>query len=193
MARKTSNWAKAAGEFYRKNKGKNGIETFSDVLKSAEFKKEYHAKYGKTKKHGGEHGGEYAGVVPEAAPIAGGKRKTLKRGGAGDNDVDISDVPAVSSVPSKTEGPISGGEPSMDMKPSQDEMVGGKRKNLKRGGATDSVPMKTEGPVSVGNLESSLPDSKMLSGDKLTGGKSAKKRAIKKRKTAKKKSCFKLW
>ena len=193
MARKTSNWAKAAGEFYRKNKGKNGIETFSDVLKSAEFKKEYHAKYGKTKKHGGEYGGEYDG---EKAPLAGGKRKTLKRGGAGDIDVNISDsvpdLPPVPSVPMKTEGPVSGGEPSMDMKPPQDEMVGGKRKNLKRGGATDSVPSKTEGPVSVGELDSSLPDSKILSGDKLTGGKSAKKRAIKKRKTAKK-SCFKLW
>jgi hypothetical protein len=40
-------WAKAAGEYYRKNKGTNGIESFSDVLKSPEFKQEYHAKYGK--------------------------------------------------------------------------------------------------------------------------------------------------
>ena len=47
MARKTSMWAKSAGEYYRKNKGKNGIESFSDVLKSPEFKAEYHAKYGK--------------------------------------------------------------------------------------------------------------------------------------------------
>lgn len=47
MARKTSMWAKAAGEYYRKNKGKNGIESFSDVLKSPVFKQEYHAKYGK--------------------------------------------------------------------------------------------------------------------------------------------------
>jgi hypothetical protein len=47
MARKTSMWAKAAGEYYYKNKGQNGIESFSDVLKSPEFKAEYNAKYGK--------------------------------------------------------------------------------------------------------------------------------------------------
>ena len=45
MARKPSIWAKAAGEYYRKNKGKNGIETFSDVLKSDDFKQEYNDKY----------------------------------------------------------------------------------------------------------------------------------------------------
>ena len=50
MARKTSMWAKAAGEYYRKNKGMNGIESFSDVLKSPEFKQEYYAKYGKQNK-----------------------------------------------------------------------------------------------------------------------------------------------
>jgi hypothetical protein len=48
MARKASMWAKAAGEYYRKNKGKNGIESFTDVLKSSDFKNSYHAKYGKT-------------------------------------------------------------------------------------------------------------------------------------------------
>ena len=47
MTRKASMWAKAAGEYYRKNKGKNGIQSFSDVLKSDLFKKEYYAKYGK--------------------------------------------------------------------------------------------------------------------------------------------------
>jgi flagellar basal body L-ring protein FlgH len=50
MARKASMWAKAAGEYYRKNKGKNGITLFSDVLKSSDFKREYNAKYGKTSK-----------------------------------------------------------------------------------------------------------------------------------------------
>jgi len=45
MARKVTMWAKAAGEYYRKNKGKNGIESFADVLKSEEFKMEYENKY----------------------------------------------------------------------------------------------------------------------------------------------------
>jgi hypothetical protein len=56
MARKASMWAKAAGEYYRKNKGKNGIESFSDVLKSPKFKQEYYAKYGKQSKTMGRKG-----------------------------------------------------------------------------------------------------------------------------------------
>ena len=56
MARKASMWAKAAGEYYRKNKGKNGIESFSDVLKSSDFKSEYYAKYGKQGKTMGRKG-----------------------------------------------------------------------------------------------------------------------------------------
>jgi len=96
MARKPSAWAKAAGEFYRKNKGKNGIESFTDVLKSSAFKSSYYAKHGKSRgrKHGGEasmidepkvSGGEGAslselvpkipitgGSKPDSHPIAGG-------------------------------------------------------------------------------------------------------------------------
>jgi hypothetical protein len=89
MARKASMWAKAAGEYYRKNKGKNGIESFSDVLESPEFKSEYYAKYGKQGKQrktmgkkdrkvkgmrntrryrGGEGEGEMNGGVSQQSP-----------------------------------------------------------------------------------------------------------------------------
>lgn len=149
MARKTSNWAKSAGEFYRKNKGKNGIESFSDVLKSAAFKKEYHAKYGKTKKHGGED-------LQELPIIGGGKRRTLKKGGAGedlsaDANPDALSIDAVDAVPAKTPEPVSGG----DMESTLPETA----------------------PIS---------DSAVMTGGKKKGKKSAKKRGGKSRKTAKK-------
>ena len=79
MARKASMWAKAAGEYYRKNKGKNGIESFTDVLKSSDFKNSYHAKYGKTmgrKANNGRATKRYRGgeehepTTPRALPAA---------------------------------------------------------------------------------------------------------------------------
>ena len=45
--RKMNNWAKAAGEYYRAHKG--DFESFSEVLKSPEFRKYYNEKYGKNK------------------------------------------------------------------------------------------------------------------------------------------------
>lgn len=65
MARKASMWAEEAGKYYRKNVGKNGIESFTDVLKSADFKMQYHAKNGKAnrnRKRGGD-GGEATNPV----------------------------------------------------------------------------------------------------------------------------------
>jgi hypothetical protein len=71
--RKSNSWAKAAGEYYRANKSK--VESFSEVLKSADFRKYYNKKY-KMKK-GGE--GETdtpptpdEGTVPMAADTDGG-------------------------------------------------------------------------------------------------------------------------
>ena len=93
MARKASMWAKAAGEYYRKNKGKNGITLFSDVLKSSDFKREYNAKYGKTSKARGSKkmrstrrimGGDGDEVPPEGEeeePVTGGRRRKSKSKG----------------------------------------------------------------------------------------------------------------
>lgn len=105
MARKPSTWAKAAGEFYRKNKGKNGINSFTDVLQSSAFKTSYYAKQNKSnsRKRGGES-------VPT-------KTETPMTGG-GDEDVDV-------AVPNKTEAPVSGGEETVAPEPT---MTGGKRK-----------------------------------------------------------------
>jgi hypothetical protein len=66
MARKQSTWAEEAGKYYRKNVGKNGIESFTDVLKSSDFKKQYYAKNGM--KRGGE--GEAASVAASANTTA---------------------------------------------------------------------------------------------------------------------------
>ena len=57
-AKKPSTWAEEAGKYYRKNVGKNGIESFTDVLKSSDFKKQYYAK--NSMKRGGEGEGEVA-------------------------------------------------------------------------------------------------------------------------------------
>ena len=61
-AKKPSTWAEEAGKYYRKNVGKNGIESFTDVLKSSDFKKQYYAK--NSMKRGGE--GEAASVAAPA-------------------------------------------------------------------------------------------------------------------------------
>ena len=107
MARKASNWAKAAGDFYRKNKGKNGINSFTDVLKSSAFKTSYYAKHGKpnSRKHGGE--GEM-------------QNKTLPSITGGN-----------AGVPNRTEDPVtvSGGEEIGGEAPeSMPEITGGKRR-----------------------------------------------------------------
>ena len=51
-ARKPRTWAQEAGKYYRKNVGKNGIESFTDVLKSTDFKKQHCVKNGM--KRGGD-------------------------------------------------------------------------------------------------------------------------------------------
>jgi hypothetical protein len=43
-------WAKAAGEYYRSHKNDPKINSFSDVLKSPDFKAYYNSKYGKGQK-----------------------------------------------------------------------------------------------------------------------------------------------
>ena len=55
---KTVSWAQEAKKFYEENKGKNGIHSFSDALKSPELKKQY-----KLAKKGGDptSDGEAAG------------------------------------------------------------------------------------------------------------------------------------
>lgn len=70
MARKASMWAKEAGEYYRKNVGKNGIESFTDVLKSSDFKKQYYAKNGKAGAKGSrKRGGDGDAVNATTAPV----------------------------------------------------------------------------------------------------------------------------
>ena len=49
-SRKPSMWAKAAGEYYRSHKNDPKINSFSDVLKSPDFKAYYASKYGKGQK-----------------------------------------------------------------------------------------------------------------------------------------------
>lgn len=49
-SRKPSMWAKAAGEYYRSHKNDPKIKSFSDVLKSPDFKAYYASKYGKGQK-----------------------------------------------------------------------------------------------------------------------------------------------
>jgi hypothetical protein len=55
---KTVTWAGEAKKFYEENKGKNGIHSFSDALKSPELKKQYklakkHHKFAKKGRVGG--------------------------------------------------------------------------------------------------------------------------------------------
>ena len=79
--RKSSNsWAKCAGQYYRMHKHDKNIKSFSDVLKSPDFKKYYHTKCGK--KHGGEGEEDNESKDPVESPIMGGKsrkRKSSKR------------------------------------------------------------------------------------------------------------------
>jgi hypothetical protein len=93
MARKASMWAKEAGEYYRKNVGKNGIESFTDVLKSSDFKKEYYAKNGKA-----------------------GAKGSRKRGGDGDA-VNATTAPATTSAVATSSAPTNttGGEIQVPM------------------------------------------------------------------------------
>jgi hypothetical protein len=123
MARKASMWAKAAGEYYRKNKGKNGIESFSDVLKSSDFKAEYHAKYGKQGKTMGRKGkgmrstkryrGGEGETPPAPLPPAG-----LPSGGDASSSMD--------PIPSATTSSIS----AAPLPPTNPQVVtGGKRKS----------------------------------------------------------------
>ena len=67
MARKPSTWAEEAGKYYRKNVGKNGIESFTDVLKSSDFKKQYYAGV----KRGGD--GESVNVPATTTAVATGE------------------------------------------------------------------------------------------------------------------------
>jgi len=123
MARKASMWAKAAGEYYRKNKGKNGIESFSDVLKSSDFKAEYHAKYGKQGKTMGRKGK--------------GMRNTKRyRGGDGEQIPSMDEVAvggdttaSVDPVPANTTSSLPA-TPAATAVP--EAVMGGKRKGSKK-------------------------------------------------------------
>jgi hypothetical protein len=125
MARKANMWAKAAGEYYRKNKGKNGIESFMDVLESSDFKRQYHAKHGKT-----------------VGKKTTGKRSTRRyRGGDGESpsEMNASQPPATAPQP-PLNNTIDGGEPVPLNTPSSisaaelppPPVTGGKRRNKRR-------------------------------------------------------------
>lgn len=122
MARKASMWAKAAGEYYRKNKGKNGIESFMDVLKSSDFKRQYHAKHGKT-----------------VGKKTTGKRSTRRYRGGGDGEL----PPQMNASQPPLNNTIDGGEPvplntpssisAAELPPAaQPPVTGGKRRSKRR-------------------------------------------------------------
>ena len=131
MARKASMWAKAAGEYYRKNKGKNGIQSFSDVLKSSAFKQEYHAKYGKTmskkdkkgKRSTKRHGG-YATPTPTLIKVQGGA-----------DDISSSNTAASDLPPANITNPAPTAaftSAAQAPPPADLPVTGGKRKSKKR-------------------------------------------------------------
>jgi hypothetical protein len=129
MAKKASMWAKAAGEYYRKNKGKNGIQSFSDVLKSSDFKQEYHTKYGKTmskkdkkgKRSTKRHGG-YASTTP--VKLQGGADQI------GNSTTAASDLPPANiTEPAPTAAFTSAAQAPP---PANLPVTGGKRKSKKR-------------------------------------------------------------
>jgi len=66
---KTVTWGGEATKFFKKNKGKNGIHSFSDALKSPELKKQYKL----AKKNGGGDGDgdgeDYYGVNNEVTTL----------------------------------------------------------------------------------------------------------------------------
>jgi hypothetical protein len=113
---KTVTWAGEAKKFYEKNKGKNGIHSFSDALKSSELKKQYKL----AKKNGGGDGEEEQspddgvnneGTTPQAPA------STVMDGG---NEIEP-------QVPESTV--MDGGN---DDEPLADEFDGGKRKKSAR-------------------------------------------------------------
>jgi hypothetical protein len=61
---KTVSWAQEAKKFYEENKGKNGIHSFSDALKSPALKKQY-----KLAKKGGDPDGEDIKVADESSSM----------------------------------------------------------------------------------------------------------------------------
>ena len=87
--RKSNSWAKAAGEYYRAHK--NEVNSFSDVLKSADFRAFYNKKYKGNKRGGeGENKDEIEGVYEKNSD-------TLLDGGAEDptvNNSNLEDDPA---------------------------------------------------------------------------------------------------
>jgi hypothetical protein len=133
MARKASVWAKAAGEYFRKNKGKNGIESFSDVLKSNDFKKEYYAKYGKQ--------GKTMAKKQRKGKMTKKNSMDIEEITGGEGEVALPGVPEKTDAPSP---PMGGGETPVPIDTSTDTataittpsvpVTGGKRKtnNKKR-------------------------------------------------------------
>jgi hypothetical protein len=135
MARKASMWAKAAGEYYRKNKGQNGIESFSDVLKSSEFKQEYYTKYGKQGKTMGKKDRKGKGM------------RNTRRYSGGEGELPASppasDLPTGGALPPGVADPVpsvTASSLSTSTLPSEVPQVvtGGKRKSKKRRSAKKS-------------------------------------------------------
>lgn len=117
-------WAKAAGEFYRKNKAK--YASFSDVLKSPELKVYYKEKYGSKMKGSKKMKG---GNPTEAPPLGGAPVASL--GGA-------PELPAL--LPDGSPEVAIGGAP--EMPPAMAPVVGGRKK--KRTARKKSASKKTE-------------------------------------------------
>jgi len=125
-------WAGEAKKFYEKNKGKNGINTFGDALKSPELKKQYKLakKHHKLPKKGGNNepvmdGGE--------EPLMDGGEEPLMDGG----------YPDTETVPLSDNGEI-GPEPLMDGG-EEPEMTGGKkRKTTKKSKKAKKTVKKTK-------------------------------------------------
>jgi hypothetical protein len=204
MARKASMWAKAAGEYYRKNKGRNGIESFSDVLKSSDFKAAYYAKYGKQGKTMGRKGKgmrstkRYRGGMTNGEIFEAYGSKLDKRSSLTDDEIDA-------IITAKNNGNIDEVlakiNNAMEIDPL--ENTGGKKRSSKRyrggegetppaplppaglpsGGAAspsmDPIPSATTSSISAAPLPPVSPQ--VVTGGKRKGkGKSSKKRRAKK-------------
>lgn len=126
-------WAKTAGEFYRKNKGK--YESFSDVLKSPALKEYYNAKMNGKKdgKKSGKKGGIKYGMnggAPTEPPLGGAPVESI--GGA----PEVGNVEMPQTEGGNVEMPQTEGAPIVQ------PLVGGRKK--KRTSKKKSASKKTQ-------------------------------------------------
>jgi hypothetical protein len=131
-------WAGEAKKFYEKNKGKNGINTFGDALKSPELKKQYKLakKHNKLPKKGGNNepvmdGGEEPVMDGGEEPVMDGGEEPLMDGGYPENEAVMDDS-------------ATGPEAGMDGEEEQEIIGGKKRKTTKKSKKAKKTVKKTK-------------------------------------------------